>query len=127
MAEMLALVCHQEYFIFPEHMVRFQHISNWAKEKVFVMHVSGFNVSFYWTVFKKNYLETVWEKPLEEVKKLRMVKLFHMCPLSLLRSEQRDDLIVDFLSIVRFLVQGKGKVGFFRDDADSPIHRGKKE
>jgi len=36
-------------------------------------------------------------------------------------------LIVDFLSIVRFLVQGKGKVGFFRDDADSPIHRGKKE
>ena len=108
-------------------MVRFQHISNWAKEKVFVMHVSGFNVSFYWTVFKKNYLETVWEKPLEEVKKLRMVKLFHTRPLSLLRSEQRDDLIVDFLSIVRFLVQGKGKVGFFRDDPDSPIHRGKKE
>jgi len=124
LAEMLGLVCHREYFAdYPDQMVKMTSINRCPYTQVFVMHLSGVKVSFYWAVFPTEYLQTVRLKNLCDVQKLAKVTLHHTQPRSLINPKERDEFIKEFLSIVRCLADGEGRIGFLRSDKKSPIHK----
>jgi hypothetical protein len=96
---------------------------NHTYKKVFVMHLSGVKVSFYWAEFPKNYLQIVREKNLDELRHIPKIILHHTQSRSLIIPDERDQFIKEFLSIIRCLADGYGRIGYLRRDADSPIHR----
>jgi len=107
---MLCLVCHREYFEIGEQLA-------------FVMNVSGVKVSFYWALFSTEYLQTVRLGNLSDLKNTPRITLRHSQPRSLLDPEERDYFLGEFVSIVRCVAEGYGKVGYLRRDKDTPIHR----
>ena len=87
------------------------------------MNVSGLKVSFYWAKFSPEYLTTIRFKGLDELKKFPYFTLHHSKPRSLLDPQERDYLLEEFVSIIRCVAEGYGKVGFLRRDKHTPVHR----
>ena len=87
------------------------------------MHIFIFDVSFYWAIFPTEYLRAVRTSSLSELKVEGKIKLHHSKPLSLINPTERDRFIGEFMAIVRCIASGYGKVGFLRQDLNSPIHR----
>ena len=88
------------------------------------MHLDGYYVSFYWAEFPVEYLETVRFKSLNELQSMDKIVIRHTKPMSLVDPDERDQFLQEFLSIIRCLVDGKGRIGFLRHDMDpNPIHR----
>jgi hypothetical protein len=92
--------------------------------QVFVMHVSGVEVSFYWATFPSEYLKTVRLGNLSDLKKGPRITLHHSEPRSLLHPRERNLFLEEFVSILRCVAEGYGKVGYLRRDKDTHIHRG---
>jgi hypothetical protein len=87
------------------------------------MNVSGVKVSFYWAEFSTEYLQTVRLGNLSDLKNTPRITLRHSQPRSLLHPKERDCFLGEFVSIVRCVAEGYGKVGYLRRDKDTPIHR----
>ena len=87
------------------------------------MNLSGVKVSFYWARFSSEYLKTVRLGNLSDLKNIPRVTLCHSQPQSLLDPKERDNFLQQFVSIVRCVAEGYGKVGYLRRDKDTPIHR----
>ena len=123
LAEMLGLVCHQEYIECGDQMV-VSFIGNIkAYDKVFVIHVAGVEVSIYWAEFPVRYLDILRNHNVRDLKNVPKVNLRHTRPQSLLVPEERDRFLRDYVSVVNFVATGYGNVGFLRRDVDTPIHR----
>jgi len=87
------------------------------------MNLSGVKASFYWARFSPGYLETVRSGNLSDLKNIPRIPLCHSQPRSLLDPTERDCFLGEFVSVIRCLAEGYGKVGFLRRDIDTPIHR----
>jgi hypothetical protein len=91
--------------------------------KAFVIQIAGLNASIYWAEFPKRYLEIIRFGNLSELKDFPKIPLHHTQPMSLIHHEQRNLFLYDFIVLLRFIVDGKGNVGFLRRDCRTPIHR----
>ena len=65
------------------------------------------------------YLDTIWNHNVCDVKRFRKVTLRHTQPQSLLVPEERDRFLRDYVSVVHFVAGGYGKVGFLRRYKDT--------
>jgi hypothetical protein len=90
------------------------------------MHLSGFDVSFYWAIFPTEYLRAVRNGSLRNRHDIGHVTIRHSEPRSLLKPDERDQVIAEFIALIRCIANGDGNVGFIRRDSDSPIHRKRK-
>ena len=93
------------------------------------MNLSGVKACFYWAKFSSEYLTTVRLGNLSDLGKLSglkkdpRIRLCHSQPRSLLDPRERDFFLEEFVSVVRCVAEGYGKVGYLRRDKDTPIHR----
>jgi hypothetical protein len=87
------------------------------------MNLLGVKVSFYWAKFPSEYLRTVRLGSLSDLKKCSRITLHHSKPRSLLDPMERNDFLEEFVSIIRCVAEGYGKVGYLRRDKDTSIHR----
>ena len=87
------------------------------------MSLSGVQVSFYWARFPSEYLKTVRLGSLSDLKKFRKIRLRHSKPRSLLDPKERNLFLEEFVSILRCVAEGYGKVGYLRRDKETVIHR----
>jgi len=88
-----------------------------------VVHLSGLHVSFYWARFPSQYLATIRNHSLADLKNIPNLILHHSKPWSLIDPEERDSFLQEFVAIICYVAGGYGNVGFFRRDSNSPIHR----
>ena len=123
LAEMLGLVCHREFIQLGDQMVR-KRLFDHANNKVFVIHIDGLSASFYWAEFPVQYLDTVRNRNLADLKDVPKVTLHHTRPKSLIDPDQRDRFLQEFVAIIRCIADGYGNVGFLRRDLlVNPLHR----
>lgn len=87
------------------------------------MNLSRLTVSFYWARFSAEYLQTVRLGNLSDLKNTPKIKLYHSKPRSLRDPTQRDYFLGEFVSILRCVAEGYGKVGYLRRHEDTAIHR----
>jgi hypothetical protein len=87
------------------------------------MNLSGLTVSFYWVRFSAKYLQTVRLGNLSDLKNTSKIKLHHSKPRSLRDPTERDYFLGEFVSILRCIAEGYGKVGYLRRHEDTAIHR----
>lgn len=88
-----------------------------------MVHLAGVKVSIYWAEFPAQYLDTIRNHNVRDLKHFPKITLRHTHPQSLLVPEERDLFLRDYVSVVHFIAGGYGKVGFLRRDKDTPIHR----
>jgi len=98
-------------------------LQNVAYQQAFVVHMAGIHVSFYWARFPAQYLATIRNHNLSDLKHIPHVTLHHSQPRSLLDPEERDFFLHEFVAIICYIAGGYSNVGFFRRDMDTPIHR----
>jgi len=92
--------------------------------KVFVIHIDGLSASSYWAEFPVQYLDTVRNRNLADLKDLPKVTLHHTRPKSLIDPDQRDCFLREFVAIIRCIADGNANVGFLRRDLlRNPLHR----
>ena len=122
LAEMLGLVCHQEYIACGDQMVP-TFLRDKTHEQLFVIQIAGLDVSIWWAEFPSRYLDTIRNHNLRDLKNLAKVILRHTRPQSLLVPDERDRFLRDYVSVVHFVASGYSNVGFLRRDGETPIHR----
>ena len=91
--------------------------------QVFVIHISGVEVSIYWADFPVQYLDIIRNHNVRDLANIPEVIIHHTRPQSLIDPDEWDRFLRDYVSVVHFVANGYGNVGFLRRDVDTPIHR----
>ena len=88
-----------------------------------MVHLSGLHVSFYWARFPAQYLATIRNHDLTDLRNIPSLTLHHSKPRSLIDPEERDSFLQEFVAIICYVAGGYSQIGYFRRDLDTPIHR----
>src|SRR5271168_1573650 len=108
LAEMLAMVCHPEYFRNPprDQTVKFSsHFSD--RDYGIVLHFDGFHVFVYFATFPSEYLHTVRNVNVNVLNSRETkAKLNHTKRYNLFNTEDRTEFIKEFVALVRFVAAG---------------------
>ena len=88
-----------------------------------MVHFSRLKASFYWANFPQEYLRVARHESLDVLETVPKVTLHHTHPRSLLKPEERDEFLQEFIALIRCLANGEGDVGFLRCEENPPIHR----
>ena len=89
------------------------------------MHFDGFYASVYFAVFPAQYLRTVRDinlNDLKEIPKNDRIKLNHTRIYNLVNNVDRTEFIKEFIALVRFIAAGEANMGFLGKIREE-IHR----
>ena len=110
LAEMLAIVCHPEYYQQGEQTVI--HGKCISDFRAFVVHFAGFEASIYWATFPTAFLRAVHSGGIKDLP--ANVEIQHTCASNLLDPDSRTAFIVDFIALVRYVADGRANIGHLR-------------
>jgi hypothetical protein len=79
--------------------------------------------AIYWAEFPQSYLEIIRTQNLSNINSFPEMPLRHTRPKSLLDHEQRNAFLLEFIALIRFIVDGKANTGLLRRYPETPIHR----
>jgi hypothetical protein len=77
------------------------------------VHLHGTHVSFYWATFPYHYIDTVRNVSTAKLAPDTSIQIHHSKPCDLIVPKERAQAIRDLVALVRFVMAGGGKVGYF--------------
>ena len=91
--------------------------------QAFVVQIADLKAAIYWAEFPQSYLETIRTQNLSNVNSFPKIPLRHTRPKSLLDHEQRNVFLLEFIALIRFIVDGQANTGLLRRYPETSIHR----
>lgn len=125
LAEMLGMVCHQEYIDYDQDQTVRTHLHFLycrADSQAFVIHFDGFKAAIYFATFSAKYLRTIRSTDLAIVQKWDKTSLNRTKLYDLYDADDRTDFIRELVALLRFVSCDEANIGHLRKNG-TQIHR----